>query len=134
MQNAEKRLREQALREGYEVLHSGWPDFLLVKDGKAIFVEVKGRSNEIQENQFRLLKVLEGLGLYVRIAFEGDLNDLVTLNDPRIRMPSQGSNGSYGTSRIRVVRKPLPLKAGREKGVRRMTNEKMLRIVESVGA
>lgn len=47
-----------ARREGWEVLRAGWPDFLLLKDGKIKLVEVKRRGERLKPHQARMKEVL----------------------------------------------------------------------------
>lgn len=87
MNEYEERLREDALACGYEVLRKGWPDFVLVRGTEVIFVEVKppvfhaGWSGHyLSVDQLRMAKVLEGLGLKVRVTIAGELGDLQDLD------------------------------------------------------
>lgn len=53
---------------GYDVIKSGIPDLLLLKDGKIEFVEVKTEHNkQLNENQNRTIKLLEKHGFPVRV-------------------------------------------------------------------
>ena len=41
MNKVEEQLQTQLQEEGWEVLHTGWPDFLCVRGNQTIFVEAK---------------------------------------------------------------------------------------------
>lgn len=41
MTEEETKVYNELRKEGYTVLHKGWPDFLAFKDGKLRFIEVK---------------------------------------------------------------------------------------------
>jgi hypothetical protein len=77
----DKHLALVAKKDGYEVIRGGWPDFLLVKDGKALFVEVKSKGSPVRPTQLKYLRVLEQLGLNVRISVNGEISNLVTLDE-----------------------------------------------------
>ena len=61
--NAEQLFYEQATLKGYTVYRSGWPDYLITKDNKIIFVEVKGRGDKLRDSQKAMLKILSEHGL-----------------------------------------------------------------------
>lgn len=99
-----------ALDAGYEVLRCGWPDFVIIKDKEIIFVEVKpefpetlasqGQSTrKVTPAQLRMLRLLESLGLVVRIALDGDLNKLAKLDDPRVKKSNHNSSVVKETER-----------------------------------
>ncbi len=47
-----------------EVLESGWPDMILVREGKIVFVEVKtGEYGKLSKAQIRMREVVERAGL-----------------------------------------------------------------------
>lgn len=84
---SEERLKAQAEVAGFEILRDGWPDYTLIKDGKPLFVEVKQGPSQsrmpasiLKPNQIKMLRFLESLGFDVRIARDGELNDLYTID------------------------------------------------------
>jgi hypothetical protein len=96
MTEKELEFELSAVSAGYEVVRDGWPDFLLVKGDEIVAVEVKndkeylnsrgyrttkhGTQKCLHINQVRMLKLLEKVGLKVRIAF-GDVNTLYTIDE-----------------------------------------------------
>jgi hypothetical protein len=64
-----KRLFE---RRGYPCLDKGWPDLLVtLKDGRPVFVEVKGPGDELHGDQPQVLDILKKAGLLVVVARVG---------------------------------------------------------------
>jgi len=59
----EKHFQIKFKKDGYKILRNGWPDFLLIKDSKISFVEVKGSSDKLRKPQIKMLKVLNHYGL-----------------------------------------------------------------------
>lgn len=61
----EKRVKHHLEKEGWEVLYTGWPDFLAIKrdeNGKITerkAVEVKSESDSIRDNQHEMLAALK---------------------------------------------------------------------------
>lgn len=43
----ERQIAQRYLNNGWEVLHKGWPDFLMFKDGKIRMIEVKRTQRRI---------------------------------------------------------------------------------------
>lgn len=84
----EENFMVDALAEGFEVIRNGWPDFILVKGSEVVFIEVKaekragghGEQHLLHVDQLRLLRVLEALGLKVRIS-QGDIKTLYTVSE-----------------------------------------------------
>ncbi|KKN07841.1 hypothetical protein LCGC14_1062940 [marine sediment metagenome] len=55
----EQQFADKMVAEGWEVYHTGFPDFLCRKDGEVILVEVKRSSKEkLQDNQHLILNAL----------------------------------------------------------------------------
>ena len=54
----EKQAKDIAIGKGYEVLRSGWPDFLLYKESenKAVFLEVKAKQGVVRLKNGRIAK------------------------------------------------------------------------------
>ena len=60
----EKELYSQLKGEGWDILSSGWPDFIAIKDGEVMAVEVKPNSSErLKPNQLKLMNLLHQLGV-----------------------------------------------------------------------
>ena len=71
----EQKAKARYIADGWEVLDSGWPDFLLVKkrdDGTLELkgVEAKSKNDKLRSNQQRLLAALSTV-LKIRIVGEG---------------------------------------------------------------
>lgn len=61
---AETQLREKLEREGWKVIHQGWPDFVCIRNEETIFVEVKNyRGQMLKKEQHFILTHLAKLGL-----------------------------------------------------------------------
>lgn len=62
---AEDQLREKLEKEGWEVLHKGWPDFACLNSkGEMLFIEVKAYKGEmLKKEQHRILTSMAKLGL-----------------------------------------------------------------------
>ena len=55
-------------KQGYDVIHNGAPDLILLKDGKIEFVEVKMSNNRhLSEDQKRAMKLLKKHGFAARV-------------------------------------------------------------------
>lgn len=64
LKTAETQLREQLEKDGWEVVHKGWPDFACIKDGAMMFVEVKNyKGDMLKKQQHYILTHLAKLGL-----------------------------------------------------------------------
>lgn len=62
----ERKFRELAAAAGYSVTKRGWPDFILEKEGRIIFVEVKKNPRTgLKRDQARIAKILVAAGLEV---------------------------------------------------------------------
>jgi len=59
----EEDLRARLEREGWQVMHTGWPDFLCVKGNQTIFVEAKTDNGRLSKEQAFVLDHLRKLGL-----------------------------------------------------------------------
>lgn len=72
-------LREQ----GWNVLHKGWPDYIVWKDDPftVVFLEQKVRNNALKPEQYMVLKLLVRLGLQVKINCGGGLEDSLSLEE-----------------------------------------------------
>ena len=54
---------EYAKAQGWEVHFRGWPDFLVLADGKWVCVEVKTASATLQSNQSAMIEALRRAGI-----------------------------------------------------------------------
>ncbi len=61
--NAEQQFYKQATDKGWNVLRVGWPDYLIYKDNKIVFVEVKDGSDKLKPSQVKMLDILSDHGL-----------------------------------------------------------------------
>ncbi len=63
---AEREFVNHAIAEGWRVLKSGWPDFILVGgDGSTRFVEVKRPRQGLKKNQTEVARILARRGIRV---------------------------------------------------------------------
>lgn len=46
------------LREGWQILRSGWPDFLAVRGSELLAIEVKGKTDRLSARQVSMLSAL----------------------------------------------------------------------------
>lgn len=63
----EKMFKEWAEENGYEVYLHGFPDAIIVKDGKITLVEVKCIRGRLEDSQKKTFKLLRELGLKIKI-------------------------------------------------------------------
>jgi len=63
MNKVEEQLQTELQEEGWEVLHTGWPDFLCIRGTQTIFVEAKSGNEKLTKEQYRVLSHLRKLGL-----------------------------------------------------------------------
>lgn len=63
MTEDEEIFEKKFMGDGYRVFKNGWPDFLIFKDGKAKFVEVKGYGDQLSNGQIGVLQILTDIGL-----------------------------------------------------------------------
>lgn len=71
MTPAEQHVRRALSTDGWQLLHTGWPDFLLVRGKEIAAVEVKTGSDHVRSNQLQVLRALKAAGIpvfVVRIA------------------------------------------------------------------
>lgn len=60
---AEFYFRKLAEEKGWTLFKRGWPDFLCLRNGEVVFVEVKNGRDNVSESQRKVLNILSGLGL-----------------------------------------------------------------------
>lgn len=72
MVDVEQRFDEYAKKSfpGFEILAGGFPDRILFKDGKLIFVEIKSVNDNLRPNQRKTLHALQTAGFNVILAKE----------------------------------------------------------------
>lgn len=69
--SVEARFKQLATGKGWRTLRSGWPDFLVVRDGvKPRFVEVKSSTDTLSDNQVELYEALGKAGIPVYVWWE----------------------------------------------------------------
>lgn len=72
----ERKVEKHLKNSGCSVFRNGWPDYLAVRDGKAVLVEVKHGQDTLSEDQIRMIEALRSLGLKVGV---------LSLNNPEWR-------------------------------------------------
>jgi predicted type IV restriction endonuclease len=60
--------------------HCGWPDYLVVRDGKVSLIEIKGPEDHLQHDQIVMFDILTAMGLEVLICKDGDPEKLITVD------------------------------------------------------
>lgn len=81
MSAGEMLLANDLREQGWNMLHAGWPDWIVWKEDPftVIFLEHKRRNNALKPEQYTVLRLLERLGLNVRINCGGGLEDSLTV-------------------------------------------------------
>ena len=67
LNDSEREVHEKYENLGYDIIHIGVPDFILLKDGTIKFVEVKHGYDRLREEQERAHKLLKKHGFDVRV-------------------------------------------------------------------
>lgn len=67
MNETEKIIRAKYEAQGYDVIHVGVPDFILLKDGEIEFVEVKSKGGILNLRQHRAHAILKKHRFNVRV-------------------------------------------------------------------
>jgi hypothetical protein len=67
----EEYIRKEAENRGWRVYDKGWPDFLLYREGQAVFLEVKSCKSSCSKSQKAMHRMLKSLGLDVRVVRVG---------------------------------------------------------------
>ncbi|MFA5396812.1 MAG: hypothetical protein WC346_12465 [Methanogenium sp.] len=74
----ETKFRDEAKNKGFEIFHKGYPDYVIRKDGKIIFVEVKRKCRSIKQgfskHQLQMKAILQSLGCEYRV-YRGSWED-----------------------------------------------------------
>lgn len=67
---SEMEVVEYFIKQGYDFLRRGWPDYGFFKEGSLVLVEVKkSKNNKPNRFQTRMIKLLSDAGLDVRVAY-----------------------------------------------------------------
>lgn len=69
LSRSEYLFQQSALKEGWTIYRSGWPDFLLERDGILRFVEVKHHRHGLNPNQKTLFATLKRNGFPVEVVY-----------------------------------------------------------------
>lgn len=70
---SETKFRIEALRRGFKLFSKGWPDYIIEKDGKYIFVECKRpikrftKQLGFSKHQLEIKEILQKLGLNYKV-------------------------------------------------------------------
>jgi hypothetical protein len=84
MTPAEQLIAAEYRAQGYTVLHKGCPDFLICKDGKVAFVEVKCGPDTVKPHQREYHEALRKAGLKVEVVHvEGSYKSRGTPRAPK---------------------------------------------------
>jgi len=67
LNKTEQEVRSKYEKQGYDVIHVGIPDFILLKDGHIEFIEVKTAADLLRESQMRAVALLKKHGFEVRV-------------------------------------------------------------------
>jgi hypothetical protein len=86
-----------------EIFRAGWPDYLMIEDGKIYGVEVKTRPDNVRPRQAKMFTALERAGISVYVWSPEEPNRLL----PWRKWRCGGERGdSKGGVRVRVNRGP----------------------------
>lgn len=71
----EERFRSGCAWLDMRVIKSGLPDFIIEKDNKVLFVEIKSKeAPELSMKQFDVFRYLQELGFPIAVCYDGDIN------------------------------------------------------------
>ena len=59
----EEDFKSEFEANGYTVVRSGWPDFLIMKNGVVAGVELKGDNDSVKPNQQEMMDILSAAGI-----------------------------------------------------------------------
>lgn len=65
---AEQRVLSRLLRAGFAVFRKGWPDFIAIKNGNVVAVEVRQGKDRLSGAQMGVLNILKTLGAQTFVA------------------------------------------------------------------
>jgi len=92
---SEQQFIDKMISEGWEVFSSGYPDFVCLKDGKSILVEVKKDDNDfLRNNQLDMLNILTTTAPEAFI-WNPEVNYLTPLEDYKILMQHKSPDKAY---------------------------------------
>jgi len=94
---AEKKFQQAAKEAGWDVVRSGWPDYLIQKGNKIAFVEVKSKKDRLHLNQIKILNILSGLGLKCYTWRPADGFKLYLQNKPDLRLNGKRAGAHRST-------------------------------------
>ena len=64
---AQKEVASQLREQGWKVFERGWPDLLAIKDGQALWIEVKKGRTQLREKQREMHAALQTLGIVTKV-------------------------------------------------------------------
>ena len=67
MNDNERKIYEKYEEQGYDVIHTGVPDLILLKDGEIQFVEIKNAADPLRKSQMRSIAILRKHGIKARV-------------------------------------------------------------------
>ena len=65
----EEEFKNEFEANGYTVVHSGWPDFLIMKNGVVAGVELKGKNDFVKPNQQEMMDILSAAGINCFVSY-----------------------------------------------------------------
>ena len=76
MNKNEKRYYNKLTKEGWKVAHAGWPDFIVIKNGKVRLIELKSGNDRLSTRQKEMHKLIkEGMSIEVEVINMRVFND-----------------------------------------------------------
>jgi len=81
MNETENYVKKQYEKQGYTVIRNGVPDFLLIKDGKLSFSEVKTTKDKLSKEQIYCHEILKNITFEVKTDIVKDINPPKYLSD-----------------------------------------------------
>lgn len=83
MSGSEMLFQNDVREEGWFMLHTGWPDYVIWKEDPftVVFVEQKTRNYALKPEQLTMLRLLERLGLHVKVNCGGGMGDLLSVDE-----------------------------------------------------
>jgi VRR-NUC domain len=107
MNVTEKRVAQFCRDGGFTVYRNGWPDFLLLHEGRAVgfALEVKTRSDRLRSEQKRMIEALDRMGIVTHTTYADEIDEFLA-NEP-ISTPALGRTPyrSLGMQCERVLRR-----------------------------
>lgn len=103
MNNRETKIFDFFRSEGFTVLRSGWPDFLVINENGGFCVEVKSGTQVLEPNQCIMREALERLGLPVYVMTVSPSN----LNVSKLALTERGPEVDMVEVGIKAVKQRL---------------------------